>query len=328
MAKGNLFLGQARGKLGSMVFSVRKGVQIERVRNTSPANPKTPSQVAQRMKMYAPTKLYRMASQNFFKFAYPLRSSETIFNGMMRENVAIAPFVSKQLVSQQGFPLFPAKISSGNVGGYKVYSGYSNLGDIHLEQADENVAYLFAAPFEQEFQTRQCGVCLRLAYVEDDGDIENFGYISRRILELRSDLREGDKITLVFASSSSITASLNSSDVVFNPNGVDTFSHFSFILDSTSTEPISGKMIVDEREESASLVYVWKRDIPAVEATGVAAAVVVTRQEGSAVKASLSVMALDPYANAAYTIMRSAEYEREAALSYSVAAVAPLDPKV
>lgn len=49
MAKGNLFLGFARGKLGSVVFTRVNGEQISRPRNTSPRNPRTPLQLLQRV---------------------------------------------------------------------------------------------------------------------------------------------------------------------------------------------------------------------------------------------------------------------------------------
>lgn len=49
MAKGNLFLGFARGKVGSVVFSRVDGEQVSRARNRSPRNPKTPLQLLQRV---------------------------------------------------------------------------------------------------------------------------------------------------------------------------------------------------------------------------------------------------------------------------------------
>lgn len=48
MAKGNLFLGQARGKVGSVVFARAFGQQITRTRPTSVANPKSHAQNTQR----------------------------------------------------------------------------------------------------------------------------------------------------------------------------------------------------------------------------------------------------------------------------------------
>lgn len=48
MAKDNLFLGMARGKVGDVVFSRVNGQQVSRVRNRSPRNPQTPAQMIQR----------------------------------------------------------------------------------------------------------------------------------------------------------------------------------------------------------------------------------------------------------------------------------------
>lgn len=48
MARGNMFLGQARGRVGSVVFSRRMGKQITRTYNAEPSNPKTRAQALQR----------------------------------------------------------------------------------------------------------------------------------------------------------------------------------------------------------------------------------------------------------------------------------------
>ena len=48
MAKGNLFQGMGRGKVGDVVFSRLNGQQIARVRNRSPKNPRTNAQLYQR----------------------------------------------------------------------------------------------------------------------------------------------------------------------------------------------------------------------------------------------------------------------------------------
>ena len=48
MAKGNMFLGQAKGKVGSVVFSRAFGKQISRTKPSSVKNPKTRAQNAQR----------------------------------------------------------------------------------------------------------------------------------------------------------------------------------------------------------------------------------------------------------------------------------------
>lgn len=49
MAKGNLFLGFGRGKVGDVVFSRVAGEQVTRARNRAPRNPQTPLQLLQRV---------------------------------------------------------------------------------------------------------------------------------------------------------------------------------------------------------------------------------------------------------------------------------------
>lgn len=58
MAKGNLFQGMARGKVGDVVFSRSNGEQVTRVRNRKPRNPKTSAQLAQRAIMATVMKAY------------------------------------------------------------------------------------------------------------------------------------------------------------------------------------------------------------------------------------------------------------------------------
>lgn len=51
MSKGNIFLGQARGKVGDVVLYRSSGEQITRSRNRHPSNPKTDAQLVQRILM-------------------------------------------------------------------------------------------------------------------------------------------------------------------------------------------------------------------------------------------------------------------------------------
>lgn len=60
MAKDNLFLGMARGKVGDVVFSRLNGVQVTRARNRSPKNPKSVPQVLQRVIMNTMGKAYSL----------------------------------------------------------------------------------------------------------------------------------------------------------------------------------------------------------------------------------------------------------------------------
>lgn len=65
MAKGNLFLGMGRGKVGDVVFYRKNGEQISRVRNRSIKNPDTEAQQIQRAVLASVSKAYQAGSAIF-----------------------------------------------------------------------------------------------------------------------------------------------------------------------------------------------------------------------------------------------------------------------
>ena len=69
MAKGNLFQGMGRGKVGDVVFSRLNGQQISRVRNRNPKNPRTNAQLYQRAVMATVMQAYS-AGREIFDHAF------------------------------------------------------------------------------------------------------------------------------------------------------------------------------------------------------------------------------------------------------------------
>lgn len=65
MAKGNLFLGTGRGKVGDVVFYRKNGEQITRVRDRSIKNPDTEAQQIQRAVLASVSKAYQAGSAIF-----------------------------------------------------------------------------------------------------------------------------------------------------------------------------------------------------------------------------------------------------------------------
>lgn len=65
MAKGNLFQGMGRGKVGDVVFSRLNGEQISRVRNRHPKNPRSNSQLYQRAVMATVMQAYAAGKEIF-----------------------------------------------------------------------------------------------------------------------------------------------------------------------------------------------------------------------------------------------------------------------
>ena len=117
MAKGNLFLSQARGKVGSVVFSVVRGQQIERVHNARPANPRTLIQQAQRALLANMTKFYKRGAQSFYKFAFEDKTiRESDFNAFARHNTQNGVYMPRELYDHEGTPALGSyQISQGSI---------------------------------------------------------------------------------------------------------------------------------------------------------------------------------------------------------------------
>ena len=129
MAKGNLFLSQGRGKVGSVVFSVVKGQQIERVYNPQPANPRSYAQQAQRALLANMTKFYKRATSNFYKFAFEDKTSrESDYNAFARNNIKRGAYLTKGQYDSVGWPAIGRYIMTK--GSLPVQLEYGWIGDM------------------------------------------------------------------------------------------------------------------------------------------------------------------------------------------------------
>lgn len=107
MAKGNLFLGSARGSVGDVTFSVNKGQQVTKRRNREPNNPRTFAQMKQRARFAYLSKFFSKATQQFFKMAFEdRRSNESDYNAFMRHNLKNVPYATKVMVDNPNTPWF------------------------------------------------------------------------------------------------------------------------------------------------------------------------------------------------------------------------------
>lgn len=314
MAKGNMLLGYARGKVGSLVFSRRKGEQVTRPRNFSPANPRTLAQLSQRVKMYAPVKLYRQSMERFFKYAFSLRPQETVFNGFMRENLSISPWTPRELAVAQAPVPFPARMSSGGLGGFIPRPTGSHADDytsvkvgnysVGLSALDESDAYL-------------C-VCLSREEVQ----ITTIGELSTYIIQNFPDYVNGDMLTFVGVATNSLA--LKNGIVSYDGTGGFNFNYTRLVLDVNSTEsPSTVGIVVDARVGGT---YIYYR-IPAhFEDDCYGGCVIHTRNVGTTVDANNTYLVLGGIAGRIYETMTTDLYRRRAATSYKAAPDAYLNP--
>lgn len=123
MAKGNLFLGQAKGKVGSIVFSRAFGKQITRTKPASVANPKTIGQNTQRAILATIAKeaalLTPIVDHSFANIKYgadSVRYFRKINLGILRNSVMSSVGTNYNLTAKGGLavPNY-LKVSEGNL---------------------------------------------------------------------------------------------------------------------------------------------------------------------------------------------------------------------
>ena len=124
MAKGNLFQGMARGKVGDVVFYRMNGWQMARVRNRKPKNPKTPEQMYQRAIIATVMKSYSAGKEIFDHSFQDYRFGE---DNMRRYNSINAIYL-RNLIKKEINDATDETESNVRVVGYKSPSCVANPG--------------------------------------------------------------------------------------------------------------------------------------------------------------------------------------------------------
>lgn len=107
MAKSKGFYGLRKGSTKSMTYSILKGQQITKDRVEGGANPKTYSQMTQRMIFGNAVKFYKHAKAGFFRFAFEdKKTKESDYNAFMRHNANNAVAVTYPNYQDDAYPAF------------------------------------------------------------------------------------------------------------------------------------------------------------------------------------------------------------------------------
>lgn len=130
MAKGNLFQGMARGKVGDVVFYRMNGVQMSRVRNRAPKNPRSVEQLYQRaviatvMKAYSAGKIiFDHAFQGYTRGEGNMRRFNSVNANILRANLNTDIGTARPLAQQEGRFVNPKSIVSVPVPGLQISEG-------------------------------------------------------------------------------------------------------------------------------------------------------------------------------------------------------------
>lgn len=105
MAKGSFFWSTARGKVGNVVYRVRKGQEIASAHQPNVANPRTVTQIAQRIKFSVSVKFYKSAIAKMFKFGFEDKgANESDYNAFMRHNTTSAMILKRMQYDSTYYP--------------------------------------------------------------------------------------------------------------------------------------------------------------------------------------------------------------------------------
>lgn len=106
MAKGNIFMGTLKGRVGDSVFYVKNGEQNVVKKQTHVSNPQSNKQMYQRSRFLACSKFFTRGNKNYFKFAFEnKRRGESDFNAFMRENIVNSPNITRDAYQFTNYPI-------------------------------------------------------------------------------------------------------------------------------------------------------------------------------------------------------------------------------
>lgn len=262
-----MLLGKARGKVGSLVYSVLNGQQITRPLNDEPANPRTAKQSVQRAKFAAAVKFYTRGNQYFYRFAFQNKKQvESDYNAFMRENVRRAPAISREAFNNYYYPVFaPFLMAKGT------------LTPLDNTIADGKVVV-------------NLGVSAPTSMPTTVGELT-------AVLVANDAYQAGDIITLLTINSN-YSGTYPSAQAVGTGKPQWTISQI--ILDATSADTLADTLGVQAVAQEGSLVLTDATDSTLLSGTLSAFVCVHSRNTSSGLKTSTQELILNPAAASAY----------------------------
>lgn len=296
MAKNNMLLGYARGKVGDLVFQRRKGEQITKARNRNPNNPRTWAQQMQRVRMYAPVAFYKKATENFYRFAFENKKpNETDYNAFIRENLNAfqGPYFTRSQVQQKYPALAPYIVSTGNLQGVDV---------VDITRTGPNITVNFKSPNI------------------DINENTTISSISQNLIK-ENGMQNRDMITAVLI----VATGIEQTPTNIKYSGETSFEYKQFIVDIEDTRKANDVypgMFSDEYTDNVT--FVFNKTTATNDAIG--ASFIVTRRNNGKISASTARMKLNESAKTYFEAMSTTQQLLIAAQSYD-AQYSALDPK-
>lgn len=272
-----MLLGYARGKMGSMVFSVVKGQQVQRPYNSEPNNPQTMRQQAQRSLLANMTKFYKRGTNNFFKFAFEGRkSTESDYNAFARMNTQAGVYLSREIYDNEFAPA---------LGTYQLTQG-SILAGLDYRINGDNFFLMLRGTWS--------------------GSSATIGEASTKIMTTYPAVLPGDIVTIV-----GIESEMNAEMEIFDIPPY--WRTVQFVIDPTDTRTITsmGLKMVGFTDGDCGLGFEGN-----LQAYASAGAVVISRNTDKGLLVSNSKLALSPACGMLVSQLKGAYAKKIAAISW------------
>lgn len=273
-----MLLGLAGGKVGDLVFYRDGGEQRTRTR-VIPKNPRSPLQMAQRVRIANVAALYRLLAPIVRDSFSNRPSNQSGYNAMASGAIELSPFMTKEMANADAVLPMPAVIAKGILQGVEVSANVQG----------PNVPAIVVPSLEA-------------------GSSVTMGQVSSALLTDYPALQEGDKVTIVVLGFE-----------VDSSFGFDLYKGASyikeFVIDSADTTPVDS--VAGLEVETDSLLITGASSV-AGGSTVRAAAAVISRVDGNgSLQTSFARLELSQAAQTLYDGYRTEQALQDAIDSYN-----------
>ena len=273
-----MLLGLAGGKVGDLVFYRDGGEQRTRSR-VIPKNPRTPKQMAQRVRIANVAAMYRLLAPIVRDSFSNRPSNQSGYNAMASGAIELSPFLTKEMANADAVLPMPAVIAKGILQSV----------DVEANVSGPNLPALVVPSLEA-------------------GSSVTMGQVSSALLADYPALQVGDKISIVvlgFEEDSSIDFDLDTGASYIKE----------IVIDSSDTTPVSS--VGGLEVETKSLLIAGASSIAGGSAVRAVAAIVSRVDGNGSLQTSFARLVLSESAQTLYESYRTDEALSDALKSYT-----------
>lgn len=207
MAKGNMLLGYAKGKVGSLVYSRLRGEQITRAYNAKPANPRSESQQLQRTKLANLVNFYRRGRSLLNHSFTNKKENQSSYNAFVSRNINVnAVHLTKAEAAAAMSVVGPFTISDGVLPPIQINGGGVNavtniaVGSLVITDETTTVAQLSAAIINNNAEWMEGDQLTYVSVVQNGGVDGGYPFVQFSYIEMDLNLSDSTLVRALFPS--------------------------------------------------------------------------------------------------------------------------------